>query len=323
MLDRLNQVSCAAALPTFVTMTLPDESFHDSVGEFAKRAKVWLDVFQKRLLRVCPEASGFWRIEWQARKSGLHEGKLFPHFHLLLWGLQERVLGERAIMEQGYQVGAVEIVEPFVDCVDHQKAFELVGILTSRPVEEGWQRHVKTEWRGQAVEFAGSSKYVNRVQRIMNSYVTAEYKERTGEDLHIPDFARYMSFADWASLAWYHVVGSHNVDHLTAGFRCERVRSWGGVMAYAAKYMGKEDVNFLGSVEFGRSWGICNRSKIPWAKMVELDLDSDVGVTLRRIARRYIKACSGRTVRPNFGITLYCDVQNFRRIWERPPPDPF
>src|ERR1035438_7476440 len=90
MLDRLNQVSTAADLPDFVTLTLPDDCFDDSVTSFAKTAKLHLDALLKRLRRACPSACGFWRIEWKARKSGLHQGKLFPHFHLLTWGLPVR-----------------------------------------------------------------------------------------------------------------------------------------------------------------------------------------------------------------------------------------
>ena len=43
MLDRLNQISSGAELPVFVTCTLPDDSFNDSVTEFAKIAKAHLD----------------------------------------------------------------------------------------------------------------------------------------------------------------------------------------------------------------------------------------------------------------------------------------
>lgn len=89
-LDKLNQVDNQAPLPYFVTLTFPDECFLDSVTEFAKVAKRHLDVWFKRLHRVAPEAAAFWKLEWKARKSGSHLGKLFPHFHLLIWGLEER-----------------------------------------------------------------------------------------------------------------------------------------------------------------------------------------------------------------------------------------
>jgi hypothetical protein len=320
MLDRLNSVSVASQLPYFVTMTLPDEVFDDNCTTFAKSAKSWLDAWVKRLVRVCPTAAGFWRIEWQTRKSGPYEGKLVPHFHLLVWGLPERVLGERDVYDDGQYCGSVEVREAFVDCVDHKRAFEMVDILTSRPVEEGWQKKIATQHRGKNIEFGGSVKYCNRVERLLTDVWMADFLSEKCKSL---DRARYMSFADWSALSWYHVVDSHNVDHLTAGVRVERVKSWGGVMSYCAKYMAKADCGFLYEVPIGRSWGIFNRKDVPWAKMVEMDLDQETGVLLRRIARRYLERRFGRRVKSPYGITLYGDMQNFRRVWERPPPDPF
>jgi len=95
------------------------------------------------------------------------------------------------------------------------------------------------------------------------------------------------------------------------------------VMSYAAKYLGKEGDGFLSDIHFGRSWGVFNRAAVPWGKMIELELDTDMGIRLRRIARRYLERRVGRKRNVPYGITLYCDVQQFRRLWERPPPDPF
>jgi len=93
------------------------------------------------------------------------------------------------------------------------------------------------------------------------------------------------------------------------------------VMSYCAKYMAKSDCGFLYEVPLGRSWGIFNRRSIPWAKMVELKLHPDVGVAVRRIARRYLERRFGRRVKAPYGLTVYCDVTNFCRLW-RPSPDP-
>jgi len=124
-------------------------------------------------------------------------------------------------------------------------------------------------------------------------------------------------------LAWYHVVDSHNVDHLKAGLRVERVRSWGGVMSYCAKYMAKADCEFLSEVSFGRSWGVFNRKCIPWARIVEIDLSGDVGVRLRRVARRYLdRVCGRKRLRP-YGVTLYCNVAQWAKLWQLPPEVPF
>jgi len=322
MLNRLNSVSVASALPQFVTATLPDDVFDDDVGRFAKSAKVWMDNFVKRLVRVCPSAAGFWRIEWQARKSGAHEGKLFPHFHLLVWGLPERKTGERWVFEPGCSSPSrfVESFEAFVECKDSQLTLELVQTFGTRPEPEGWEAKCETSYNGSSLVFAGKRRFVDRC----SSWVNALEFEGLCPGSASSERARKMSFQDWSSLAWYHVVDSHNVDHLSAGVRVERVKTWGGVLSYCAKYMAKSDCGFLYDVSFGRSWGIFNRKSVPWAKMVEIDLDSDAGIRLRRIARHYLERRFKRRVLATHGITLYCDVEAWKPLWRPDPvPDPF
>jgi len=300
LLNRLNSVSVAARLPYFVTCTLPDDVFDDNVSSFAATAKVWLDNFTKRLQRVCPDACGFWRIEWQARKSGEYEGKLVPHFHLLVWGLPDRRVSE-------------DVIEAYVDVRDNQLQLELVRTLGAGGQRAEADVVVTTTHGGETFEFAGTSQMVRHCQRLLD-------KVRADDDR--PERAEgKMAFADWASLAWYHVVESHNVKHLAAGVRVERSRSWGGVLSYCAKYLAKADCEFLYDRPLGRAWGIFNRKAVPWAKMIELPLDVDVGVRLRRVARRYLEHRFGRRVRVPYGVTVYCDVEKFRRLW-RPSPDP-
>jgi hypothetical protein len=322
MLNRLNEVSVAAFMPYFVTATLPDESFDDDVARFAKTAKTWMDAFLKRLHRVSPSATGFWRIEWKARKSGKHEGKLFPHFHLLIWGLAERLVSEEFLgtdTRTGEVVLVPERYESFVDMPDSQLTLELVKAFSGSAKKADGEGVCRIKTGIGEFEFSGSRKFLNRC----NDLVTSLAFEDIQSSHPVAQRARKMCFCDWASLAWYHVVDSHNVDHLKAGLRVERVRTWGGVMSYCAKYMAKEDCNFLSDVAFGRSWGIFNRALMPWAKIVELNLDNDVGVRLRRVARRYLERRFGRRVNSPYGITLYCDTENFRRLWEHAPPDPF
>lgn len=328
LLDRLNQVSVAASLPQFLTNTLPDESFCDDVGEFAKRAKGWLDSFEKRLLRVCPGACGFWRIEWKARKSGRYEGKLFPHFHLLVWGLPERSIGHCAKPRRGSPNGGAcgeyveweEAFEAYVDCPDARLSLQLLDLWSeASKAKEGARLRVECSSTGRV--FAGSRKFLERASALETCCMVASLhpEEQSG----MGERARKMSLQDWASLAWYHVVGSHNMDHAQAGVRVERVRSWGGVMSYAAKYLSKVDAEFMSEIEWGRSWGIFNRAFMPWARMLELQLDNDVGVRLRRVARHYLQRRLGRRVNASYGITLYCDTAQFRKMWECGPPAPF
>lgn len=285
MLNRLNMVRKDASLPDFITLTFPDDVFCDSVTEFSKRAKVWLDTWLKRLKRVAPEAAGFWRMEWQSRKSGKHEGKLFPHFHLMMWGLPKREVGD------GFE-------ESYVDSPDHQLAF---AGLSGRVFKE----HVFDSRRA-------GEKFFNRSCR-----------QASREHLSAPEM-RCMSFFDWSSASWYHVVDSHNLDHFLAGVSVERVRSWGGVMSYCSKYMAKlGDANFLADIPLGRSWGIFNRASIPWGEMLEVPLSDEVGVRIRRVMRRYLQGVRGRRYSAPYGITFYGDVSQWSRLWEPPVDTPF
>ena len=94
--------------------------------------------------------------------------------------------------------------------------------------------------------------------------------------------------------------------------------------SYAAKYFGKVDAEtFMTDLTVGRSWGIFNRVLMPWAKLIEIDLDDDVGVRVRRIARRFLEHRLGRRVQRHYGITLYCDTSKFASLFARPPDTPF
>jgi len=303
LLNKLNSLECASRLPYFVTLTVPDEVFDDNASSFSKKAKEWLDAFLKRLRRVSAQAAGIWRLEWQSRKSGVHEGKLVPHFHLLVWGLPDRRL-------EG------DFIEAYVDVKDNQLQLELVRTLGTGGDRSQVDVVLTAVHDGEELRFAGSKRFVERCDRMLQ-------KVRVDEDR--PERADgKMSFGDWASLAWYHVVESHNVAHLAAGVRVERIKSWGGVLAYCAKYMAKADCGFLYEVPIGRSWGIFNRAGLPWAKIVEMPLEPEVGIRLRRVARRYLEHRFGRRVRVPYGVTVYCDVEKFRRLWQSSGnPDPF
>jgi hypothetical protein len=319
MLDRLNSLKKDAPLPQFLHCTLPDDVFDDSVTSFAKTAKHWLDNFTKRLLRVCPDACGFWRIEWQSRKSGKYEGRLFPHFHLLVWGIPVRKLPDLEFWK-GDEYIIVPQSQAYVPVQDNQLPLEFVKVVSSAPPKPDAKYSCEALGPLGKFKFSGSKRFVDRCSDML---LRAELLGEPSAPAQVRDHYSCMPFQDWASLAWYHVVSSGNVDHLTAGVRVEAVRSWGGVMSYCAKYMAKADADFLGDVPFGRSWGVFNRKCMPWARIVEVPLDCDVGVRLRRVARRYLERRFGRRVRAPYGITLYCDVEQFRRVWERPPPDPF
>lgn len=285
MLDRLNQVSVASEHPDFVTLTLPDDCFDDCVSSFAKTAKCYLDVLLKRLHRASPTACGFWRIEWKGRKSGRYEGKLFPHFHLLVWGLPQRHAGTT---DRG-----VQLDESFMPIRDSQA------------------------WLGRALADVSAHKTFGSERAAERFSVRQAVQELRSGFFDTSDVRSYMSFFDWVSVAWYHVVDSHNADHFLAGCRVEKIRTWGGVLSYCAKYMSKADSeNFMTDEAVGRSWGIFNRVDMPWAKLVELPLSDEVGNRVRRIARRYLEHRLGRRVQRHYGLTLYCDVSRWKRLFD-------
>jgi hypothetical protein len=69
----------------FVTLTYPY-----SDGDFSKETR---NGHRKEFQRLTENYVGrhvpiVWRIEWMPRKSGADKGKVVPHFHLLLFGVQ-------------------------------------------------------------------------------------------------------------------------------------------------------------------------------------------------------------------------------------------
>lgn len=316
MMEKMNTVSCGAPLPAFVTLTFPDNVVSEFIGQglgvFAKYAKRQAESLFKRLLRVRPGVSAFWRMEWQSRKSGEFEGRLVPHFHMMVWGLESRPVA-------GFIDGRLE---HFVPVRDKQLNLDLFDLM---------ENFIEATGSTEPDAEVKSGRIVGRTLsdgRYVKCNISQRYSTRVLHQEMVCDggLARFgfepgcMSFQDWVSMSWYHIVGSHDLKHFTAGARVERVRTWGGVVSYASKYMTKSDAEFLGDVPFGRSWGIFNRAAIPWAKIIELELDEETGVRLRRVARRYLEHKLGRKWKAPYGLTLFCDGAQFLRLIPPPPP---
>lgn len=97
----------------------------------------------------------------------------------------------------------------------------------------------------------------------------------------------YYDLLCFTSLAWYKVVKSGDIKHLHAGTRVEQIRSWKGVRSYASKYLGKKIEGLPGWESVGRFWGIFGREKLPWAKMISVELDYKGACKIIRLIRRY------------------------------------
>lgn len=92
LMEELNKLKVGLSRLAFVTLTFPDEYY--PLNEDFEGAKVYLKRFEERFRRRFPGASYVWRLECEDRKSGAHIGALFPHFHLLVFGVKLVLLRE-------------------------------------------------------------------------------------------------------------------------------------------------------------------------------------------------------------------------------------
>lgn len=108
-----------------------------------------------------------------------------------------------------------------------------------------------------------------------------EFQSRGAPHFHLLVFGPRWIDAKWLSRSWYQVVDSGDINHLKAGTKVERIRSWKGVMFYASKYLAKKtDERLPGMV--GRYWGILNRDMLPF-DLIELPLTFGQFFRLRRL----------------------------------------
>lgn len=73
--------------PIFATLTFPDE-FYKSRFDQDLLEKIMQRLYA-RFRRKYPAAGAFWRKEFERRKSGRHIGEVFPHYHLLVYGVKQ------------------------------------------------------------------------------------------------------------------------------------------------------------------------------------------------------------------------------------------
>jgi len=88
---------------------------------------------------------------------------------------------------------------------------------------------------------------------------------------------------------WFDVVASGDYAHLRAGTKAEFIRTWNGVMHYAAKYLSKEPEGDV-PVTFGRVWGVYNRRRIPLGEAAAYAVSKDTAKRCRRTIRRMMTA---------------------------------
>ena len=82
-LNKIDYSKIGASL--FVTLTYPDHVRREDYRLRSIDRAVFLRHVEREL--GCKVAC-VWRIEWEERKSGAYTGKLAPHFHLMLTGVE-------------------------------------------------------------------------------------------------------------------------------------------------------------------------------------------------------------------------------------------
>ena len=140
-------------------------------------------------------------------------------------------------------------------------------------------------WKEQLDNF--HSRLVRRYGKVPAVW-RLEYQRRGAPHFHLLVFAELETddlilFASWN---WYEVVGSGDERHLAAGTRCERVRSWRGVLSYAAKYLGEPERLRLNQEAPGRFWGVWYKGLLP-IEMVETAISMEDAYRVRRHQARY------------------------------------
>lgn len=156
--------------------------------------------------------------------------------------------------------------------------------------------------------------------------------EDNGPEFRQSDLRRAMHVCDcpvcWTQGNWWDIAGYGSFDHLRAGTRVERARTWAGVVSYTAKYLGKlcdnkVTVRDTGEVvelrDCGRWWGVSGRRFLP-VDLVTYRLTPQGFYELRRYARRIVQS-SGQKKRDrgrgNRGLACWVGrrtLEQFRRL---------
>lgn len=163
---------------------------------------------------------------------------------------------------------------------------------------ETYKRHLRNFFERMRRRFPGAS-----------AFWKLEYQQRGAPHYHLLVFGvPYQYLLAWVSLAWYQTVGSGDIKHLHAGTQVQMIRSYRGIMAYAAKYLGKLDDNE--AEHPGRFWGVFQADFLPWAELVTYSVGVRDVLNIMRIMRRFmgIKGHSRRT------LQMLCDADQWERL---------
>lgn len=170
---------------------------------------------------------------------------------------------------------------------------------------ERWKRDIDTFGKRLRRQYPG----VSFVWRL-------EYQRRGAPHFHLLVFGVPFIPHDWVARAWYDVVGSNDPRHLKAGTEIKRVRRFRSVIAYAAKYIGKEQSRGAARTD-GRVWGIVGRDSLP-IEIVAVEVPVKAWYSIRRTLRKWVEKRTGNrwiTARGSMGsLSVYFPSKGVLRL---------
>ncbi len=141
-----------------------------------------------------------------------------------------------------------------------------------------------------------------------------EFQRRGAPHFHLLAFvdATPSELHEFVSRSWYEACGEISPEHLRAGTNVQKVKSWRGMMAYAAKYMGKLEQVSPGVESPGRFWGVWSKELLPISVEV-VALDHHQAIRVRRIYRKF-SGTRYRTLRMLYGTTTFVRYETSTRL---------
>lgn len=151
-----------------------------------------------------------------------------------------------------------------------------------------------------------------------------EFQSRGAPHFHLLVFNTNFLPYQWLARAWYEVVNSGDLKHLAAGTEVRRIKSWRGVLSYAAKYMTKPvqlplfiqpETGEIVNRWPGRFWGCVNRAALP-VDVVSFLLTWEEAYRIRREIWRYRRALGYKVrIRGSYqGVAVYVDSATIDRL---------
>ena len=167
-----------------------------------------------------------------------------------------------------------------------------------------WKKHLAA-WRRRMQRKFGRCPMIWRL----------EFQRRGAPHFHLLAFldASPSSLYEFVSRSWYESCGEIAPEHLSAGTRVESLRSWRGLMSYAAKYMGKPEQFDPGSTGIGRVWGVWFKDVLPISFEV-VSVSVRDAIKVRRVFRRFSGVRHWGSKRDISGLRAFISYGSTKRL---------